>query len=183
MWNADLFARALDFAARAHGEQKVPGTGFPYVTHVTKVALEALRACADDRSLDADLAMACGLLHDSMEDAGVTRAVLEAEFGAAVAAGVQALTKDATLPREKQMGDSLARIQAQPREVWVVKLADRITNLEEPPHYWSVEKRRKYRAEALEIHAALATAHEGLGARLLARAEAYLRFCGAPGNG
>ncbi|MCC6333830.1 MAG: bifunctional (p)ppGpp synthetase/guanosine-3',5'-bis(diphosphate) 3'-pyrophosphohydrolase [Myxococcales bacterium] len=183
MWSADLFARALDFAAKAHGEQKVPGSGFPYVTHVTKVALEALRACVEEPSLDANLALACAVLHDSLEDAGVTRAQVELEFGAAVAAGVQALTKDATLPKDKQLADSLARIRREPREVWLVKLADRITNLEAPPHYWSLEKRRKYRAEALEIHAALGAAHAALAARLEARAEAYLAYCREPGDG
>jgi hypothetical protein len=41
-WNQDEFKRALDFAARAHGEQKVPGSGFPYLVHLTKVATENL---------------------------------------------------------------------------------------------------------------------------------------------
>jgi len=178
MWNADLFVRALDFAARAHGEQKVPGTGFPYVVHVTKVAAEVLRACVETPGLDADLALACALLHDSVEDAGVTRDELAKHFGPEVAAGVAALTKDETLPKEQRMADSLARIRQQPREVWLVKLADRVTNLEEPPHDWSREKRLAYQAEARAIHAALAEAHAGLGARLEARIEDYSRFCG-----
>lgn len=177
MWNADQFARTLDFAAKAHGDQKVPGTGFPYTTHVTKVAMEVLRACAGDASLDVDLACTCALLHDCVEDAGVTRAQLAAEFGEAVAAGVQALTKDEAVPKEQRMADSLARIRAQPREVWLVKLADRVTNLEAPPHYWSREKRLAYREEARAIHAALAEAHAGLAARLAARIEAYLQYC------
>lgn len=177
MWNADQFARALDFAAKAHGDQKVPGTGFPYTTHVTKVAMEVLRACAGDASFDADLACTCALLHDCVEDAGVTRAQLAAEFGEAVAAGVQALTKDEAVPKAQRMADSLGRIRAQPREVWLVKLADRITNLEAPPHYWSREKRLAYREEARAIHAALAEAHAGLAARLTQRIEAYLQYC------
>ena len=173
MWNADLFARALDFAAKAHGDQKAPGTGYPYTTHVTKVAVEVLRACAGDASLDVDLACTCALLHDCVEDAGVTRAQLAEAFGEAVAAGVSALTKDEAVPKEGRMADSLARIRAQPREVWLVKLADRITNLEAPPYYWNQEKRRAYREEAKAIHAALADAHAGLAARLLARIDAY----------
>ncbi|MEW6435434.1 MAG: HD domain-containing protein [Myxococcota bacterium] len=173
MWNPDQFARALDFAAKAHGEQKVPGTGFPYTTHVTKVAMEVLRACVGETSFDVDLACTCALLHDCMEDAGVTRAQLVAEFGEAVAAGVQALTKDEAVPKTQRMADSLARIRAQPREVWLVKLADRITNLEAPPRSWSREKRLAYREEARAIHAALAEAHAGLAERLAARIEAY----------
>lgn len=176
MWNADLFARALDFAATAHGEQKVPGTGHPYTTHVTKVAMEVLRACAGDASLDVDLACTCALLHDCVEDAGVTRAQLAEAFGEAVAAGVAALTKDEAVPKEGRMADSLARIRAQPREVWLVKLADRITNLEAPPYYWTQDKRRAYREEAKAIHAALAEAHAGLAARLQQRIDAYAAY-------
>ena len=70
----------------------------------------------------------------------------------------------------------MRRIRECPREVWVVKLADRITNLDEPPHYWTAEKRRGYQAEARRIHAALAEAHAVLGARLAARIEAYAKF-------
>jgi (p)ppGpp synthase/HD superfamily hydrolase len=177
MWTADLFARALSFAARAHGEQKEPGNQFPYVVHVTKVAAEVLRGCVDDAAANADLALACALLHDTLEDAGVTRDQVVAEFGEAVAAGVVALTKDETLPKEQRMADSLARIRQQPREVWMVKLADRITNLEEPPGYWSREKRVAYREEARVIHRALGEAHAGLAARLQRRIEEYGRFC------
>src|SRR4051794_8206536 len=43
-FDRDLFARALDFAARVHGGQKVPGSKFPYVVHVAKVAMEVLAA-------------------------------------------------------------------------------------------------------------------------------------------
>jgi (p)ppGpp synthase/HD superfamily hydrolase len=71
------------------------------------------------------------------------------------------------------MRDSLARIRAQPAEVWMVKLADRITNLQAPPHYWTREKIRAYRAEAREIHAQLGAACDVLGPRLLEKIEAY----------
>ena len=47
-----------------------------------------------------------------------------------------------------QMADSLARIKQQPKEVWLVKLADRSANLGKPPHYWSAEKILAYRQEA-----------------------------------
>ncbi len=74
---------------------------------------------------------------------------------------MQALSKD----------ESLAT-----KEVWMVKLADRITNLSEPPAYWTSEKRTKYREEALIIHKHLHEANEPLAARLLARAEYYKNY-------
>lgn len=177
MWNADRFASTLDFATKAHGEQKVPGSGQPYVVHVVKVAAEVLHAWASTRDFDVELAVTCALLHDSMEDAGVTHQQLVERFGLAVADGVQALTKDEALEKSQRMADSLRRLQQQPRAVQLVKLADRITNLEEPPSYWTKEKRLAYRDEARLIHEALGSAHAGLAERLEARRQAYLRFC------
>lgn len=174
-WDQDLFKALLDTAADLHGEQKVPGKSHPYITHVTKVAMEVMAVA--DASFDVNLAMACAVLHDSVEDAGATAEQLGAKFGPKVAAGVQALTKDASLPKEQQMADSLTRIQAQPKEVWMVKLADRITNLEYPPHYWTVEKKKKYLAEAKQILDALGGAHAGLAARLQAKMVDYEAWC------
>ena len=175
-WDQDLFKRALDFAARAHGTQAVPGSGFPYVVHVSKVATEVLLACQDG-GLEPNLALACALLHDTLEDAGVTAAVLEQEFGLAVSLGVQALTKDDRLPRPQRMADSLRRIHHQPREVWAVKLADRVSNLEPPPPDWSLDKRRAYLAEAHLILEALRGASPALEARLLTKAALYEQHC------
>ena len=177
MWNQDSFARTLDFAVKAHGDQKVPGSGAPYVVHLVKVASEVLRAWTESRDFDVDLSVTCALLHDSMEDAGVTHDGLVQRFGVAVADGVQALTKDERLEKKEQMGDSLRRLQQQPREVQLVKVADRITNLEQPPGHWSPQKRAAYRDEAKEIGDAVGSSHAGLAARLEARRQAYLAFC------
>ncbi|MFT3710649.1 MAG: Si-specific NAD(P)(+) transhydrogenase [Archangium sp.] len=171
-WDQDLFKRTLDFAAKAHGPQTVPGSGAPYVVHLVKVASELLRAHVST-PFDINFAMQCALLHDSMEDAGVKHEAIAAEFSARVADGVQALTKNDALPKAEQMGDSLKRIKAQPREVWMVKLADRITNLEPAPPHWTAEKRTKYRAEAQEIHDALFEAHTGLAARIREKISQY----------
>jgi (p)ppGpp synthase/HD superfamily hydrolase len=177
MWDQDLFKRALDFAARAHGAQQVPGSGLPYVVHLAKVATEVLAAAAREPGVDCNLALACALLHDTLEDAGITGDVLRAEFGAAVTAGVRALTKDETLPQAERMADSLERVRAQPREVWMVKLGDRITNLEPPPAVWSVEKRRAYLSEARVILDALRGSSAHLEARLASKIAQYEEYC------
>lgn len=172
-WDQDHFKRALDFAAAAHGPQQVPGSGAPYVVHLVKVATEL--GCIADGSFDADFALSCALLHDCMEDAGVTHEALRDRFGLAVADGVRALTKNDALPKPERMADSLARIRTQPREVWMVKLADRITNMEPPPADWTLAKRQAYVHEARTIHEALAVAHEGLAGRLRQKIDAYAR--------
>ena len=126
-----------------------------------------------DGSFDVDLAMQCALLHDSVEDAGVTVSTLKQEFGERVAQGVSALTKNGAVPKTERMADSLRRIRAQPREVWLVKLADRITNLDPAPPHWSEERRKAYRAEAEEIANALGEASAALNERIRSKIAQY----------
>jgi len=175
MFSPDRYVAALRFAAARHRDQRVTGTDLPYVTHVVSVAAEVIAAISLDPAVDHDLAVTCALLHDTLEDTQTRHDELAAVFGTAVADAVQALTKDKSVP--DPMGDSLHRIRAQPREIAIVKLADRITNLAPPPESWSVDKRRAYRAEALVILDALAQASAPLAVRLRARADAYAAFC------
>lgn len=87
--------------------------------------------------------------------------------------GVLALSKNSALPKDEQMGDSLRRIRAQPPEVAMVKLADRITNLAPPPAHWNAQKVAAYRAEAEAILAALGDVSAFLSARFRQRLDAY----------
>ncbi len=180
-WSPERYAEAVRFAAEAHRGQTVPGTdGLPYLLHVTTVCGELLAALQVEEVDDPDLAMLCALLHDSVEDTEVTRQQLEGRFGAAVAAGVDALSKRAEVKtaegKAAAMADSLRRIREQPREVWMVKLADRITNLAPPPAHWPRQKRANYRAEAGRILEALGEASPVLAGRLAERIEAYAGF-------
>ncbi|NTU80585.1 MAG: bifunctional (p)ppGpp synthetase/guanosine-3',5'-bis(diphosphate) 3'-pyrophosphohydrolase, partial [Chloroflexales bacterium] len=90
-----------------------------------------------------------------------------------VADGVLALSKDEALPKDERMPDSLRRIQAQPHAVWLVKLADRIVNMQPPPKHWQGDKIAAYKDEAHAILAALGAASPLLAARLAAKIEAY----------
>lgn len=165
-WSPDLYHRAAHFAARAHHGQTIPGSDLPYLLHVTQVAAEVIGALAVEPADRPDLAVACALLHDVVEDTPVTAAEVAAEFGPDVAAGVLALSKRPDLPKDQAMADSLQRIRAQPREVWLVKLCDRIVNLGPPPHYWKPAKIAAYREEAGRIADALGEASPHLDARL-----------------
>ena len=169
----DLYARALWFAAAAHGDQRVPGNGFPYVVHLAMVTHELCGALTADRALDPALAIPVGVLHDVLEDTATTLAAVQTAFGDRVLAGVLALSKDGSLPKEQRMADSLRRIREAPREVWVVKLADRTANLLPPPKDWTAEKAAKYRDEAGQILAALGEASPYLAARLADRIARY----------
>ncbi len=173
MWSQELCMAATRIAAVAHAEQTVPGTELPYLLHVTLVAMEVAAALRVESGHDEDLAMQCALLHDTLEDTDVTYAQLKATFGSAVADGVLALSKEPTLPKEAQMADSLRRIQLQPRAIWLVKLADRIVNLQAPPKHWPATKIAAYREEACGILDALGEASPLLAARLTAKLVTY----------
>lgn len=178
LWNPDLLIKAWRFAASAHQGQQVPSTELPYLTHLGQVAMELMRVMAVEPVAQPDLPIICAVLHDVIEDTPVTYGQVLEEFGEAIAQGVQALTKNEALPsKDEQMDDSLARIQQQPQEVWMVKLADRISNLGPPPSHWTQEKINRYRQEALKIHRALGAASLLLSNRLLKRIEAYEAFC------
>ena len=71
------------------------------------------------------------------------------------------------------MADSLRRIQKPPREVWIVKLADRTVNMEAAPAHWSMDKRRTYQREATEILQKLGSASPSLAARLREKIARY----------
>ena len=177
MFSPDRYVDAMRFAARAHQAQQEQGSDLPYFVHVVAVAAEVIAALVAHEGIDADLAVTCALLHDTVEDTPVTLDDIRTRFGDAVAAGVDALSKDKRLPPNQRMADSLRRIKAQPREIAIVKLADRITNMAPPPAHWSKDKRAAYRDEAIAIADALADASPLLAARLRDRIAAYARYC------
>ena len=176
-FSRDLCMRAWHFAAARHGAQKVPGSELPYITHVGAVAMEVLATIALEDLAIPDLAVACALLHDTVEDTPTTTEEIADAFGIAVANGVRALSKDKAVPKPEQMADSLRRIQEQPREIWIVKLADRCVNMEPAPAHWPMDKRRAYQRQAVTILEQLGSASPSLAARLrekIARYEACI---------
>lgn len=170
---SERWTDAWAFAARVHQTQKMPGSEESYLHHLGMVTFEVISAHLAQPLEDIDLAVHCAILHDSIEDQGVTHAELAQQFGTAVAYGVQALSKNPDLPKAEAMADSLARIRQQPRSVWCVKLADRISNLRNRPPHWTDEKCQRYQEEGKQILAALDTAHPYLAERLSQRIAAY----------
>ena len=164
---------AWSFAARAHCAQKFPGTDLPYLVHIGAVSMEILVAHQQLPFARPELAVQCALLHDTLEDTPTEESELVSRFGADVAAGVRALTKNAALAKSEAMADSLRRIREQPVEVWAVKLADRISNLGPPPPHWTAEKITSYAKEARTILDALGDAHDPLARRLAERIAQY----------
>lgn len=177
-WSPDAYILAWDFASHAHQGQTYSGPKegqrIAYINHIGSVAMEVLWALGSAPEADGNLALQSALLHDVLEDTPCTFEELVALFGKAVAEGVSALTKNTTLPSKKaQMLDSLARIQQQAPEIWIVKMADRISNLQYPAYHWNSEKIRAYHEEALLIYETLKSAHPRLSERLLSKIKIY----------
>ena len=120
--------QAYRYADEAHLGQ-LRGSGAPYITHPIAVAAQ----CADWK-LDAPALMAA-LLHDAMEDCGVTKVELIERFGSPVAELVDGLTKLDKLnftTREENQAESFRKmLLAMARDVRVIliKLADRTHNM------------------------------------------------------
>src|SRR5688500_13498272 len=147
----ESYKNAIAFAATRHTGQLLPGTTLPYIIHLINVSMEVLVAGQHSANFDLPFAVKVALLHDTLEDTATTYDEIRREFGEGVAEGVLALTKFNNLPKDEQIADSLRRIQMQPKEVWAVKLADRITNLQAPPLEWDYRKRVKYQNDAQMI--------------------------------
>lgn len=142
------YQKAIRFAGEKLKDQLVPGSKSNYVMHLSNVAMEILIASYNTNRFDTNFAVQVALLHDIIEDTETTFNELESNFGQAIAEVVLTLTKNKDLPKEQQIQDSLNRIKVLQPEVWAVKLADRITNLQPPPAYWNSEKRKNYLDQA-----------------------------------
>jgi len=145
---------AYKFADEAHlGQYRASGE--PYITHPIAVA----GLCADWK-LDVQAIMAA-LMHDAMEDCGVTKAALIERFGAPTADLVDGLTKLDKLQfstREEGQAESFRKmLLAMSRDVRVilVKLADRLHNMR-TMNAMPAAKRTRIAAETLDIYAPIA---------------------------
>ena len=177
IWNQDNYIKAWNYASSVHNEQLVPGTDIPYINHIGLVVMEAMAAIAHNNEINSpDLLVLCAVLHDTMEDKHSSYDEIQKEFGIEVANGVRALTKDKKLLKDEQMIDSLDRIKREPREVWMVKLSDRITNLQPPPKFWDKAKISRYRKEAKMILKELGGANNYLAKRLRVKIEEYRQY-------
>jgi GTP pyrophosphokinase/guanosine-3',5'-bis(diphosphate) 3'-pyrophosphohydrolase len=145
---------AYRFADEAHLGQ-FRASGEPYITHPIAVA----GLCADWK-LDAQAIMAA-LMHDAMEDCGVSKIELIERFGAPVADLVDGLTKLDKLQfstREESQAESFRKmLLAMARDVRVIliKLADRLHNMRTMAAV-APSKRTRIAGETLDIYAPIA---------------------------
>lgn len=156
---------AARFAAEKHAQQKRKGAmGEPYFNHLVEVA-ELIAASSEE--LDVELVMAA-LLHDTVEDTGVTLQELEERFGSDVAGLVAEVTDDKSLPKDTRKDLQVRNAHKKSERAQKLKLADKISNLRSilasPPVGWSLERKQQYFEWARQVVSGLTAPNPALKA-------------------
>lgn len=153
--NQELIEEAWHFAKEAHKKQ-VRLSGEPVLTHLLAVA-EILASWKLD-----SISIAAGLLHDTIEDAGVDRKELSSRFGEDVAELVDGVTKIGQLKlrgsAQQEFVENLRKMlltMSQDLRVVFLKLADRYHNMQTLT-FLPAEKQERIARETLEVFAPLA---------------------------
>jgi len=180
-WSIDEIQEIWQLASKLHNGQKYgglkDGEQVEYINHIGSVVFEILNAIQSTENMNSGLAIKCAILHDTIEDTSASYEKINELFGHEVANGVLALTKNDKIEGQiEKMLDSLKRIKEQPIEIWAVKMADRISNLYQPPYYWEDEKKLKYIEEAEIIFNELKDGNQYLAERLKGKIKEYHRF-------
>ena len=145
MQNIQQVLDAAQYAAEKHANQKRKGqSAEPYINHLIEVAHLVSRVA---QKHDTNLVVAA-LLHDTIEDTGVTASELVERFGLDVADLVVELTDDKSLPKAERKRLQVEHAPNMSVRAQVIKLADKISNLRailsSPPSDWDYERKRQY---------------------------------------
>ena len=149
-----IIKKAYDFSLKYHQGQS-RASGDPYLVHPLEVALVLAEMKMDP------VAVAAGLLHDSVEDTSVTIVDIRKEFGEQVAHIVEGVTKISKIDfatREEQQAENLRKMMlamVDDIRVVLIKLADRLHNMRTLEHL-PPERQNKIAQETLEIYAPIA---------------------------
>ena len=150
----ELVKTAYDYSMKHHAGQS-RASGEPYLVHPLEVALVLSEMKMDP------VAVAAGLLHDSVEDTSVTIVDIRKEFGEQVAHIVEGVTKISKIDfatREEQQAENLRKMMlamVDDIRVILIKLADRLHNMRTLEHL-PPERQQKIARETLEIYAPIA---------------------------
>jgi len=150
----ELIRKAYEFSQKHHAGQS-RASGQPYLVHPLEVALVLAEMKMDP------VAIAAGLLHDSVEDTSVTVVDIRKEFGEQVAHIVEGVTKISAIDfatREEQQAENLRKMMlamVDDIRVVLIKLADRLHNMRTLEHL-PLDRQQKIARETLDIYAPIA---------------------------
>ena len=118
-----MIEEAAAFAAKAHEGAFRKGTRIPYITHPMETALIVSGFTRDEELI------AAALLHDVVEDAGVTGGELRERFGDRVAALVLKASEDKSLSWQERKSFALCRLEKAPRDLKILAMGDKLSNM------------------------------------------------------
>ena len=150
----NLVKRAYFYAEQAHDGQK-RRSGEAYITHPLAVADILAHMHMDHQSLMA------AMLHDVIEDTGISKKAISRQFGDSVADlvdGVSKLTQiefESHAEKQAENFQKMALAMANDLRVILVKLADRLHNMR-TLGAMPADKKRRIAKETLEIYAPIA---------------------------
>jgi GTP pyrophosphokinase len=148
-----LIEKAYNFANKAHAGQ-LRKSGEPYLIHVANTAKNLAELGMSP------VVISAGLLHDVLEDTETTKEELVKEFGEEIVELVEGVTKLGNV-RYKGVERNVENLRkffisvAKDLRVLVIKLADRLHNIETLEHV-RPDKQKRIALETLEIYAPLA---------------------------
>lgn len=118
-----MVEKAVAFATKSHEGTFRKGTKIPYIVHPLETAVIVALMVTDEEMICA------ALLHDVVEDTGVTEAELKEEFGPRVAELVMEETEDKTKCWKERKSATLDHLEQASRESKILVLADKLSNL------------------------------------------------------
>ena len=136
---------AASFAAVSHtGHHRKGNNQEPYINH----PLEVANLLANVGGVDDIDVLIAAVLHDTVEDVGVTREEIAERFGERVADIVMEVTDDKSLPKAERKRQQVEHAPHLSPEAKLVKLGDKISNIRDvtnkPPKDWDTQRRKEY---------------------------------------
>lgn len=118
-----MIEEAAAFAEKAHRGVFRKGTKIPYITHPMETAV-IVSAFTDDPEV-----IAAALLHDVVEDAGITGEEIYAAFGPRVMELVMLESEDKSRTWYERKSSTVRHLHMAAREVKIIALGDKLSNM------------------------------------------------------
>ena len=170
-----MISEAIEFAEKAHEGQLRKGTKRPYIVRPIEVS-EIVSEMTDDEEV-----ICAAVLHDTIEDCrGITKDVLKLRFGNRVAQLVAQESEDKSLSWKERKSATIARLKDAPREVQIIGLADKLSNMRDIDRDYPVVGEALWERFRMKSKGALEWYYKGVRDALkadFAEEKAYKEYC------
>lgn len=163
MSDISILLKAIHFAADKHRDQRrKDANASPYINHPIHVAQIVNEVGETD---DPEI-LAGAVLHDTVEDTETSLAEITNIFGERVARIVNEVTDDKSLPKADRKRIQIEHAKYLSPEAALVKLADKISNIQDvisnPPDGWDDLRRQEYLDWASKVVSSCPRVNEAL---------------------